>query len=190
MTATSKVGFTLLASDMQGDYTVLNSALYRLDALLGGVADRNLSPATPPSPPVDGSAYIVSEDIYAITAISIALHKFTIAGDQTADILADETLRIVGGAGTNDGTYSIVSVTYTGVITDTTEIVVTEDINSAVVQGSVYHAQGDWNGYGNYIAHYYGSSWHFYSIAAGGTIFVADENKWYYRDADGWTIYT
>ena len=184
MTATSKVGFTLLASDMQGDYTVINSALYRLDALHGGVADKDATIQT--GLDIEGTAYIVGETIYAITAISIALHKFTIAGDQTADILADETLRIVGGAGTNDGTYTIVSATLVG---GATEIVVTEDINSAVVQGSVYHARGDWNGYGLYIAHYYGSSWHFYSIAAGGTIFVADENKWYYRTTTGWTIY-
>ena len=184
MTATAKVGFTLLASDMQGDYTVLNSALYRLDALLGGVADKDATIQT--GLDIDGTAYIVGETIYSITAISIALHKFTIAGNQTADIHANETLRIVGGAGSNDGTYTIYSVTLVG---GATEIVVNEDINSATIQGSVHHARGDWNGYGLYIAHYYGSSWHFYSIAAGGTIFVNDETKWYYRTAAGWTIY-
>ena len=183
MTATSKVGFTLLASDMQGDYTVINSALYRLDALHGGVADKDLT--TPPSPPVDGSAYIVGEDVYVLTAIDSTAHKFTFVGT-ASNFEADKILRIAGGAGSNNGNYTIISSTQVG---GSVAIVVTEDIDSETLQGSAYYANGDWNGYGLYIAHYYGSSWHFYSIAAGGTIFVADENKWYYRTTTGWTIY-
>ncbi|MFA5382219.1 MAG: hypothetical protein WC356_03570 [Candidatus Micrarchaeia archaeon] len=79
--------------------------------------------------------------IYAITAISEADHKFTIAGENKTDIEAeiiDSELRVNGSTDQdNDQIYTVVSITENG---GNTEIVVTEDIvnESVAAKGNLF----------------------------------------------------
>lgn len=47
-------------------------------------------------------------------------------------------------------------------------------------------ATGDWEGYENYIAQYYGNGWYFYEPWYGWYTFVTDENKFYWWDNNTW----
>lgn len=71
---------------------------------------------------------------YAITGINTGTKTFTIAGSHL--FKAGSKIKVTGGAGSNDGIYTVVSTLYT----TSTDIVVTEAINSAVVQGNIQGA--------------------------------------------------
>ena len=77
----------------------------------------------------------VSYTAYAITAVSTSLRRFTIAGNQTANFSAGETIRVTGSTG-NNGIYTISSVTFSS---PNTWIVVNETVPSATVDGSIQH---------------------------------------------------
>lgn len=75
----------------------------------------------------------------AITAIDTGTRTITVAGDQTTEFPAGQSLEVFGSTG-NDGDYGIVSRTFAG---GNTTIVVAEDLPSAVVNGRIRRATAD-----------------------------------------------
>jgi len=67
-------------------------------------------------------------NIHAITAIDTGTKTFTVAGDQTSQYTADDSIAVNGSTdGDNDGTYTVVSATLNG---GNTDIVVSEAITN------------------------------------------------------------
>ncbi len=68
----------------------------------------------------------------AITVVNQGTKTFTVAGDQTADIRAGDSIVVASSTG-NNGTYTVVSSTFTTV----TAIVVSQSLPSAVADGTL-----------------------------------------------------
>jgi len=79
---------------------------------------------------------------YAITGVNTGTKTFTIAGNHTSELAAGTRLAVDGSTG-NDGMFTVVSSTYD---TDHTDIVVSETISDATVDGTLYPC-------GNMLAH-------------------------------------
>jgi hypothetical protein len=70
---------------------------------------------------------------HAITGVNTGTKTFTVAGDQTLELVAGTKLAVDGSTG-NDGMYTVVSATYTS----STAIVVSETISDATADGTLY----------------------------------------------------
>lgn len=84
---------------------------------------------------------------HAITAAVILDKEFTVAGDQTATILAGQKIRVTGSTG-NDGLYTVVSATLAG---PDTEIVVEEVVADATADGDISLDYGVYQQFGNIV---------------------------------------
>ena len=78
------------------------------------------------------------EVLFDITDVNTGTKTFTVAGDQTDEIGAADSITVQGSTG-NDGTYTVVSSTYVPSTKDT-DIVVTEVVPSAVADGTIANA--------------------------------------------------
>lgn len=74
---------------------------------------------------------------YPITGVDTGTEQFVIDGDQTARILVDDVLTVIGSTG-NDGVYTVASTSYAAGPDETT-ITVNEDITDATVDGKALH---------------------------------------------------
>jgi len=78
------------------------------------------------------------EVLWEITDVDDGAKTFTVLGDQADEIEAADTISIQGSTG-NDGDYTVVSSTYVPA-TKSTDIVVSEAVPSAVVDGTIANA--------------------------------------------------
>ena len=78
------------------------------------------------------------EVLFPVTVVDDGAKTFTVAGDQTDEIEAADSITIQGSTG-NDGTYTVVSSTYVPSTKDT-DIVVSEVVPSAVADGTLANA--------------------------------------------------
>ena len=77
---------------------------------------------------------LVNTLIGAITAVDQPNKKFTLAGDLTASFIGVTSINIQGSTG-NDGIYTVVSAT---LVSGDTEVVVSEVVPDATVDGNIY----------------------------------------------------
>ena len=83
---------------------------------------------------IDNARAQRANDEFAITGVNQGAKTFTIAGDQTSKIAANDKIR-VDGSTNNDGIYNVVSSTLNG---GNTDIVVTETIQDGTVDGEIW----------------------------------------------------
>lgn len=111
--------------------TVANSTRYTV--FIDGVGFDFNSDATATSAEIEAGLVSILNAGYPITAVSIVLDKFTIAGNHVTSFPAGAQFRVDGSTG-NDGDYTIVRAR---LVSGSTEIEVEEDVMSAVVDGAV-----------------------------------------------------
>lgn len=62
----------------------------------------------------------------------------------------------------------------------------------AGVGGSTYiigtSPTGDWEGYANYVAHYYNDSWHFYYPFRGMILYSLSDSNWHIYNGSSWVL--
>lgn len=90
---------------------------------------------------------------HAITDVDTGTKTFTVAGDQTSELAAGTLLSVNGSTG-NDGNYTVVSSTYD---VDHTDIVVSEVVSDATVDGTLYPMgnplyHGSWDAAKEYVS--------------------------------------
>ena len=73
---------------------------------------------------------------FTITAVDQALDLFTVAGDQTGEMVIGDKIKVSGSTG-NDGDYIIASLQFSG---GNTIIGVAEEIPDATIDGQIAHA--------------------------------------------------
>lgn len=165
-----------------------NSTFNLLDFLaMPACIDRDLD--APPGGEVDGDIYIVGSFSMAVDSINTGTKTITVTGDHTARLnVVGETVHWINSTDPlNNIDYTIVSATENG---GNTDIVVNEAINSNTPDGTIEHADDEWNGHRNSIAGYY-AGWVFAIPIDGFFIRVEDEpGAWFFwSDANGaWEI--
>ena len=131
--------------------------------------------------PTAGDRYIVaSAGSETITGANPGSKTFTLAGDQTSKFAALDTIHVKGGS--NDGFYTIVSVTYT----TSTDIVVNETIPVMISGGEMHYASGVWSPIGVDNIAEYGTAWEKTQVYEGFACWVDDENTSYNFNGAAW----
>ena len=119
--------------------------------------------ATPPGSPNSGDRYIIL-GTKNINAVNQGTKTFTVTGDASA-LVNGNTFTVTGSTG-NNGTYTVVSATYSS---PNTAIVVSQSIPSATADGQINYGTGAWNGKQNQIAQWSGSAW-VYTVPTDGYV--------------------
>ena len=128
-----------LAEPIGSAYARVSTAPANWDAASGGALDNGADITFPEASGAWGTIshfalFDQDRTSHAITGVVTGTKTFTVAGDQTLELVAGTKLMVDGSTG-NDGNYTVVSSTFD---TDHTDIVTSEAIPDATVDGTLY----------------------------------------------------
>jgi len=109
--------------------------------------------------------------------------------DETSTFTSGFIFSIVGSINNSKANEWVVagsgSVTVNG---DADTIIPVTATVGATADGNIEYATGDWNGHIDDIAHYYNSTWYFYTPTDGWVEWDIAEDAYYYWDASDWSL--